>query len=708
MIAKYYGRHYNASTLRQKIGFNKQGVSLLGISETAEKIGFRSRGARLVLSKLKEVTLPCILHWDHNHFVILISIGQRSAKVADPAKGILTYSIKEFCDHWLSAKNDNGKEVGILLILEPTPMFYKLESEKETKLSWSLITRYLHNQKRPLFQVFIAFLITSLLQLIFPFLTKSIVDVGINTQNLQYITIVTIAQLMLTLSTTVIAFIRSRLMLRLSNVLNLSILSDFWITLTQLPMSFFNAHQTGDIMQRIGDHGKIQGFLTGSVLNTFFSMFNFVLYAVILVYFNWQLFFVFLIGNGIYILWVQLFLRIRRKINYEVFHISARENTATLQLVQGMQEIKLNNAERLKRWEWESIQAQIFKLNFKGLNYGQIQESGALFIHQGKDFFITFLVAKMVIDGHLTFGTMLAVQYIIGQLSGPISQLVGFIQSAQDAKISMERLNEIHGVEKEEDPDKNYIQNLPENRSITISDLSFTYPGAGNDPVLKNISMSIPENKVTAIVGVSGSGKTTLLKLLLKFYDEMDGEIKVGNSNLKYISSSFWRRQCGSVSGEGFIFNDTIARNIAVGDEQENYDKLIESCKTANILDFIESLPNGFYTMLGADGVGISQGQRQRILIARAIYKDPAYLFLDEATNALDANNEKAIVENFDLFFRKRTAVIVAHRLSTVKNADNIVVLHEGEIAEQGTHEELTMKRGLYYELVKNQLELAN
>lgn len=475
-----------------------------------------------------------------------------------------------------------------------------------------------------------------------------------------------------------------------------------------MPLSYFDSHHTGDTLQRISDNGKIQSFLTGSVLNTLFSIFNFFIYSIVLVTYSTQLFFVFVTGSALYFGWIVIFLRIRRKLNYETFHISAKENNATLQLVQGMQEIRLNNAEQLKRWEWENIQANIFKISFKSLNYGQIQQTGALFINQGKDLIITFLVAKMVVEGQLTFGTMLAVQYIVGQLSSPVTQLIGFVQGAQDAKISMERLNEIHQLQDEESMDKTYLHQLPEDKSIRIENLSFTYPGAGNDPVLENISLQIPQGKVTAIVGTSGSGKTTLLKLLLKFYDQFDGEVKIGQSNLKYISPSFWRRQCGAVLQDGYIFNDTIARNIAVGDETEDYQKLLECCKIANILSFIESLPNGFYTKIGADGVGVSQGQRQRLLIARAIYKDPQYLFFDEATNALDANNEKAIVENLQEFFKGRTVIVVAHRLSTVKNADNIVVLHEGKIAEEGTHAYLSVVRGRYYELVKNQLELGN
>ncbi len=715
MVAKYYGKHYNTDGIRETAGYGKEGTSLLGISDAAEKIGFRTRGVQLTFKQLiNDSSLPCILHWGQYHFVVLISIKKpffnrgNIISIADPAKGIIVYTKEEFTKQWISTVNEKDESVGTALLLEPTPEFYKQEGEKENKLSWGLVLQYLQQSRWQITQVFIALLITSLLQLIFPFLTQSIVDTGINTRNLQYVTIVLIAQLMLVFSRTIVDFIRSRLLLHVSIVVNLSILSDFWIKLTRLPISYFDSHHTGDTLQRIGDHKQIQNFLTGTALNTLFSLFNFVIFAFVLAQYNVQLFFVFTAGSILYFAWVQIFLRIRRKINYQTFHISAKENNATLQLVQGMQEIKLHNAEKLKRWEWENIQAGIFKLNFKSLTYSQVQQAGALLINQGKDVLITFLVASLVINGQLTLGAMLAIQYIIGQLSSPIEQFVGFVQSAQDAKISMERLNEIHQLKDEESADTTYINLLPENKTIYFNNLSFTYPGAGNEPVLKNINLQIPEGKVTAIVGVSGSGKTTLLKLLLKFYDYYNGDIKIGETNYKYISPSFWRKQCGAVLQDGYIFNDTIARNIAVGNEVVDYPKMIRCSKTANILSYIESLPNGFNTQLGAEGVGMSQGQKQRLLIARAIYKDPQYLFFDEATNALDANNEKAIVENLQEFFNGRTVIIVAHRLSTVKNADKIIVLHEGSINEEGTHQELSLLKGKYYELVKNQLELGN
>lgn len=708
MIAMHYGKHYNADTLRQRSGFSKRGVSLLGISETAEYIGFRTRGVQINLKKLMTAPLPAILHWNQNHFVVLVDIDKRKAKIADPAMGFISYSKEEFLSYWESNHIESEGKVGTALLLEPTGSFYDQEGEKQHKLSWTAVTQYLHQNRWPITQVFISFLIGFLIQLIPPFLAQSMVDTGINTRNLQYITIVLIAQLMLTFSSAIISLIRSRLQLRISNSINISILSDFWIKLTRLPLSYFDSHHTGDTMQRIGDNRQVQSFITGQPLTILFSLLNFIVYAIILVLYSIPLFLVFMIGHLLYFGWITLFMRIRRKINYAAFHISAKENNATLQLIQGMQEIRLNNAERLKRWEWENIQAGIFKLGFKQMNYEQWQSIGAMFITQGKDIVISFMVAQLVVEGRLTFGTMLAVQYIIGQLSGPVMQFIGLAQSLQDVKISMERLNEIHEMDDEEPVEKTFQNYLPEDKSIHISQLSFTYPGAGNDPVLKNINLTIPEGKVTAIVGVSGSGKTTLLKLLLKIYEQYDGKINVNENNFKFISASFWRRQCGSVLQDGYIFNDTIARNIAVGDEQVDMTRLIFSCKVANIMSFIETLPNGYNTQLGAEGVGVSQGQRQRILIARAVYKDPQYLFFDEATNSLDANNEKAIVENLQLFFENRTVVIVAHRLSTVRNADNIIVLQNGEITESGTHEELTARMGNYYELVKNQLELGN
>lgn len=712
MIARYYGKHFNGDVLRQSAGYSKQGVSLLGISDAAEKIGFRARGVQISFNQLlHEAPVPAILHWDQHHFVVFIDesgISKKNIKVADPAKGILTYSKEEFLRNWSSKKSADGSVVGTALLLEPTAQFYEQESQQEEKITWRWVLQYLRNSRWHITQVFISLFIVSLFQLILPFLTQSIVDTGINARDQKYIVLVLIAQLVLIGSRSLVDFIRSQLLLRISAHVNLSILSDFWIKLTRLPISYFDVHQTGDTMQRIRDHTVIQNFISGTALNTIFSIFNFLVFGWVLAFYNVGVFLIFLTGSMLYFAWIVLFLRIRRKINYQNFHLSSKGNAITLQFVQGMQEIKLNGAEQMKRWEWENAQAALFRLSFRSLNYNQIQQAGALLIDQGKDAIITFVVANLVIQGQLTLGMMLAIQYIIGQLNGPVQQFINLMQNGQDAKISMERLNEVRQLQDEEDRHKEYIKQLSKNKSLHISNLSFSYPGSPDAPVLEDIDLDIPEGKVTAIVGVSGSGKTTLLKLLLKFYDHYGGDIKAGESNLRSFSPGFWRRQCGAVLQNGFIFDDTIASNIAVGNESIDHDRLLTACRIANILAFIEALPNGFYTKLGTEGTGLSQGQRQRILIARAVYRNPHYLFFDEATNALDANNEKVIVENLQAFFKGRTVVVVAHRLSTVKNADKVVVLHRGRIVEEGNHESLTRLKGKYYELVKNQLELGN
>lgn len=710
MISHFYGKHYSMETIRQLTGFNLVGSSLLGLSEAAERLGFRTRAVKITYDQLTQVTFPAVLHWNQDHFVVIRGINKRMGKsfvtIADPARGIIRLAKTDFTHHWISARNSRGNDVGIVLLLEPTPHFYLKEGEEDRNLSWGIVTQYLGKNKWYLFQVFLAMVIASFFQLLFPYLVQSLVDTGINTQDLQYITIVLIAQIILVFSRSIIDFIRSRLLLGISIMINMSILSDFWIKLTKLPLDYFDNHKAGDTLQRLSDNKQIQSFLTGSAVNTIFSILSLIIFSIVLCIYNQILFIIFLLGSILYLSWIRIFLRVRRKINYQTFHLNTKENSASIELVQGMQEIRLKGAEQVKRWEWENIQAGIFKLNIKGLKYSQVQQAGAILINQGKDLFITFFVARLVIQGNLTFGSMLAIQYIIGQLSGPIEQLVGFIQVGQDAKISMERLNEIHSLKEEESSNRNYIRYLPECKSIEITKLTFSYPGVANEPVFNGLSLIIPEGKVTAIVGVSGSGKTTLIKLLLKFYENYTGDIRIGDSNFAYLSPSFWRKQCGAVLQDGYIFNDTIATNISIGNETFSYERLVECSKAANILSFIESLPNGFSTKLGYEGVGISQGQKQRILIARALYNNPLYLFLDEATNALDANNEKTIIENLQSIFKGRTVVVIAHRLSTVKNADKIIVLNKGEITEEGTHAQLIENQGLYFELVKNQLEL--
>jgi ATP-binding cassette subfamily B protein len=704
MVAKHYGRNFKVQTLRQLCEINREGVSLLGISDAAEKIGFRSLGAKLSIADLKEAELPCILHWRQNHFVVLYKISKGNYYISDPAKGLVKLTEAEFSPNWVS---DVDKGEGIALLLSPTPYFYEQEDEKGTEVSWSFLLRYLVTYRQLVLQLLFGLAIGTLLQLVAPFLTQSVVDIGINTRNLNFVYIVIIAQAALIIGRVSVEFIRSWILLHISTRVNISILTDFLIKLMKLPMSFFDTKMTGDIMQRMSDQRRIESFLTGSTLSTLFSMFNLIVFSVVLAYYNIAIFIVYVVSSILYIGWIVAFLKRRRELNYKSFDISSKNQSSIVQLVNGMQEIKLNNCEQQKRWEWEHLQARLFKFNVKNLALSQYQQGGSTFINESTNLLITFLSAKAVIDGQLTLGGMIAVQYIIGQLNGPIQQFLGFIQGFQDAKISLERLNEIHQMDDEEPVDKEFNHTLPANRGLTINNLTFRYPGAGNEPVLENINLEIPQGKTTAIVGMSGSGKTTILKLLLRFYEPEKGDIKVGGQALSNIGFKTWRGHCGVVMQDGFIFSETIERNIAVGDDYPNKEKLRHAIHVANIQDFIDGLPLGLNTKVGAEGNGISQGQRQRLLIARAVYKNPEYILFDEATNALDANNERVIMDNMKEFFTGRTVVIVAHRLSTVSNADNIILLDKGRIVEQGTHHQLTAIKGYYYNLVKNQLELG-
>lgn len=710
MIAKYYQKNLSLQQLRKLAEYNLDGVSMLGISNAAETIGFKTLGVQSSLEELIEkATLPCILHWGQNHFVVLPpqKFNGKSIYIADPADSILEMPIDVFKKQWYQSR-EGGQNHGIALLLEPTQDFYQLEEEKSERTSFKILKHYVWKYKKYFAQIFISLFLATIFQLILPFLAQNIVDIGINTRDIHFIYIVLAGQFVIFAAKLITDFIRSWLLIFISTRINLSLLSDFWIKLMRLPMHYFDTKKYGDIMQRIDDHHRIEQFLTGSTISTLFSILNLITYSIVMLFYNTTAYLIFLVGSVFYIGWIILFLKVRKKLDYKKFALSSDENSITMHLVQGIQEIKLSNSEHLKRWEWENIQTKLFKLGFEGLTINQIQQSGAFFINESKNILITFIIAKSVIDGQISLGVMMAIQYIIGQLNSPIEQMVGFIQQGQDAKLSLERLNEIHLEEDEEPRDKEFIRSISEEHSLRFENVSFKYPGAGNENVLKNLSVSIDQNKVTAIVGMSGSGKTTMLKLLLKYYDSYEGNILIGDSNLRNISPSYWRSQCGIVMQEGYIFSDTIAHNIAVSEAVPYQERLLQACKMANLMTFIDSLPLKWNTKIGKEYSGISQGQKQRILIARAIYKDPRFLFLDEATNSLDANNEKEVLDNLNTFFEDRTVVIVAHRLSTVKNADNILVMKDGEIAETGTHQALTAKKGLYYELVKNQLELGN
>jgi ATP-binding cassette subfamily B protein len=708
MIAKFYGKSYSLQTLREKSYLSRDGVSMMGISEAAESIGFRTMGVSLTPEKLfSSAPLPLVVHWKQNHFVVVYKVIKDTVYVADPAFGLVKYTKTEFLKNWISVQQD-GEKKGLALLLETTPDFYAEEGEIVDKSSFRFLLSYLKPHRKYIVQLILGMLLGSMLQLLFPFLTQSIVDVGINNNDINFIYLILIAQLVLFISRMSVDFIRGWILLHLSTRMNISLISDFLIKLMKLPLGFFDIKLIGDILQRIGDHRRIEHFLTTSSLNIIFSLFNLVIFGIVLAIYSWKILLLFIFGSFLYFLWLSIFMRKRRELDFKRFSKLADNQSKLIQLIYGVQDIKLFHAERQKRWEWENIQGSLFKVNIKSLALTQYQEAGGVFINETKNILITFLAATSVIHGDMTLGMMLAVSYILGQLNSPIEQMINFMHVTQDAKISMERLGEIHKEENEEKEDLGEMIIMPESKTLEIRNLSFQYEGPHSRKVLDGVNLEIPADSVTAIVGVSGSGKTTLVKLLLAFYPPVEGEIRVGDTTLQSLSQQIWRRRCGVVMQDGYIFADTIARNISLGEEYVDPDRLLEAVKMANIKEYIESLPVGYNTKLGTGGQSLSGGEKQRILIARAIYKQPEFLFIDEGTSSLDAENEKVIIDNLQDFFRGRTVVVVAHRLSTVKNADQIVVLDKGIIAEIGKHNELIVKKGKYYELVKNQLELGS
>ncbi|MDD3038461.1 peptidase domain-containing ABC transporter [Bacteroides sp.] len=712
MIAKYYGRSYSLQNLRERSFITRQGVSMLGISDAAESIGFRTQGVRISLEQLiEDVPLPCILHWNQNHFVVLYDIKKKKSgvtfKISDPGKGKYDMDTAGIEKCWISTRKE-GKDSGTALVLTPTPDFYeRIDDQEQQKRNLSFYLRYLFPYRSQLCQLVVGMLLGSVFSLILPFLTQAMVDQGIGNRNLNFITLILIAQLVLSITQMGVGFIQSWISLHMNTRISITLISDFLAKLMRLPIRFFDAKNIGDILQRIGDHGRIQSFMTGTTLTTIFSFFNFFIFAFIMAYYNLTILVVFLVGNALYVTWILSFMRYRRKLDNARFAQASANQSNMVQLITGMQEIKLNNCEKQQRWKWESIQVKLFKISIQGTALGQIQQVGSLFFSRTTSLLISFLAAKAVVNGEITLGMMMSISYIIGQLSGPIGQVIGFSQSLQDAKISLERLNEINNKEDEVTVVESKINTLPEDKTLKLENVNFSYDGAEREYVLENLNLTIPQNKVTAIVGASGSGKTTIIKLLLGFYEPVKGKIKVGNYSLTDINPHLWRQNTGAVMQEGFLFSDTIANNIALSEETVDQKKLLYAVETANIKDFIESLPLKYNSKIGMEGSGVSQGQKQRLLIARTIYKKPTFLFFDEATNALDANNERIILDNLKAFYKGRTVVIVAHRLSTVQNADNIIVLDEGKVIEEGTHKELTEKKGAYYTLVKNQLELG-
>lgn len=715
MVMEYYGKTADMKEINVITYMSRSGVSLRGISKAAESLGFNTMGGCISIDTLLEkANLPCIVYWEQNHFVVVYKIKRHkktnevSIFVADPAKDLMKFTKIEFCKYWINTQS-NQEPKGVVLLLRPTESFYHRNSRAElSKKDFTVLGKYIKGYNRFFIQLIGGLFVISIMQLIFPFLTQSVVDVGIGNKDISFVWLVLIAQLMLLFSRTGVEFIQSKILLHISTRINLSLSSDFFIKLMKLPMRYFDTKLSGDLIQRLEDNKRIEQFLTSSSLNLIFSLFSFVIFGIILCLYNLPIFFIFLIGSVLYAGSIFAFLKRRRRLDYEIFKFSGRKWGVTCQLIDGMQEIKLQGCEQRKRWEWEDVQADLFDLNLRSLNLTQQQQAITFLINELKNVLITILAATSVIKGDMTLGMMLAIQYILGQLNAPIDQLMRFIHSWQDVSLSLDRMAEIYS-EKNEDSAERSITDFDkeENRTIYIKDVCFRYDESKRENVLKHIDLTINEGEVTAIVGASGSGKTTLLKLLLGYYTSQSGDIYIGNHDIKALNLSWWRDQCGAVMQEGYLFSDTIARNISVSDEEMDFDRIKYAAKLANIADYIENLPLGYNTLIGQDGQGISEGQRQRILIARIIYKNPCFVFLDEATNSLDAKNERLILQNMSSFYEGRTVLVIAHRLSTVTNADKIVVLDKGEIVEMGTHEGLIAKRGRYYELVRSQLELG-
>lgn len=706
IICKHFGKDFSLDYLRSLTHTSRSGTSMLSLSNAAEKLGLRTMAAKLSYIDVVEASpYPFIAYWNQSHYVVVYKIKKDKIFVSDPAHGLLTLTKLEFLKGWAS-----GDEQGIILFLELTVDFAKESvnsAQKTTEKGFGIVLSYLTRYKKELIQVVAGLVAASILQLIFPFLTQSIVDIGIAHNDMMFIYMILLAQLMVFLGKTSIEIMRNYILLHISSRININLLTDFFVKLMRLPLGYFDAKMVGDTLQRISDHQRVENFLTSGVLSTVFSLLNLLVFGVVLAMYNMWIFFVFIGGSLLYILWIMAFMKKRAVLDYKLFNQLSANQEKNYELITGMQEIKLHNAEQKKRWQWELLQIKLFKINIQTLSLKQTQTGGATIINELKNIIISFLAARLVVQGNISLGVMLSISYIIGQLNSPIMQLIDFLQSLQDTKLSLARINEIHQKKDEESIYEEKITTI-ETGDIIIKDLSFKYdtsPHGSN--ILDNINITFPANKVTAIVGSSGSGKTTLLKLLLKFYDPTTGNIEIAGQPFHNLSNSHWRNKCGVVMQEGFIFNDTIASNIAVGDEYIDAERLSEAAKIANIEEFIKLLPLGYKTKIGSNGMGISTGQKQRILIARAIYKNPDILFFDEATSALDAQNERLITENLNRFFNNKTVIIIAHRLSTVKNADKIIVLNNGKVSEVGNHRQLIMNKSFYYNLVSNQLELG-
>ena len=704
-IAKHYGKDFTLQFLRSACSVDRQGVSLQGIGQAAETIGMRTKSYRLTLEDLQTVKMPCIAHWNQNHFVVIYKISKDEVWISDPSLGLVEYPIGEFEEHWISTIKGELQQ-GVIMEVAPGADFYEKEKVKG-KTGFHFLFSYLRPYRGLIIQLIIGMLVGSLIQLAFPFLTQAVVDVGIKNKDISFIYLLLMGQFLLFAGQGTVEIIRNWILLHIGARVNISLVSDFLMKLLRLPISFFDSKLMGDLLQRVNDHSRIEHFLTASSLNALFSLFNVIVFGIVLLLYSKLIFFVFALATLLYFLWIAFFLKRRKELDEKKFEELSKNRSQLIQLLSGIQDIKLSNSESQMRWDWEQIQTSLFKVTSKSLGLDQFQRIGAQIINHSKNILIVFLAAKGVVDGEMTLGMMMAVQFIAGQLNSPIDQLLGFVKDAQDAKLSLERISSIHDQDNEEDLNKAKIDILPEDGDISTRNLNFRYGEEENPMVLSNVNVHFAFGQTTALVGASGSGKTTLLKLLAKIYTPVSGEILFDNANIKNIRNATWRNRVGLVTQDGFIFSDTIAKNIALGTDIIDHKRLLETVELVNLREEIESFPLSYNTKIGPEGIGLSEGQKQRILLARTLYKNPDYLLLDESTNALDAQNERIIEENLNTHLKGKTVIRVASRLSTIKNADQIIVLDKGVVIEKGTHTELSNMRGIYYNLVKHQADLS-
>lgn len=750
MVAYHYGKSFSLKFLRSKSYITREGTSFLTIRGAAEDLGFKTFAAELSYDHLFKSPLPCILFWNENHFVVLYKIENRKNiltgkskpvfHIADPSAGIIKVDKATFLKCWVTKKEKRG----FALFLAPTESFYDNDEridQKEKFNGTAFLLKYFFQYKAYFLYVLLAVVAGSILSLTLPFITQSIVDVGIANRDINFITLMLVCQLTLFVGSTITNVIQSYLLLHVSSRINISLVSDFLSKLMKLPINFFESKMIGDIVQRVQDHNRIDKFLTSSFLDVFLSIINLVVFSVVLAIYDANILYIFAVGSVLAVLWTFIFNERKRSIDYRNFQQLSHNTEKLYEIINGMQEIKLNGFENYKKWEWENVQVKLFKIKTQNLTLQQYQELGSSFLSQLKNIFITYVAAYGVVQGDLTLGMMLSIAYITGQLNVPVERIKTFFISLQGVRFSLERMSEVHQKDEEESsediilPETSFLKNddtainLINNKSglhstygtegllsgkempmgLSLENVSFQYEGPKSPLALDKVNLQIPLNKITAVVGMSGSGKTTLMKLLLKFHEPVAGNIFLNGVDLSRLSAAWWREQCGTVMQEGFIFSDTISRNIAmVAEEDVDEEKLLNAARVANIEKFVQELPLGFETKIGGAGSGLSTGQKQRILIARAVYKNPSFLFFDEATSSLDANNEKVIMQNLDEFFKNKTVLIIAHRLSTVKNADQLIVLEKGEVVEIGNHNELIRDKGRYFHLVKNQLELGN